>query len=558
MNVKLLIVLTIVLSSFILSVNAYQFDIQAGTWHNDTTITLPDDTLYFGFAAWDFIAPQPFKIQYECNFMSEDGGLLYCPYAMGIQTLNYGSSFVPDLGIGTHTITFSGSLNTPQNEPVFKTLKVKYTITENYNPAPDCSLNYEILSIDDNSITYNVYCLPNNEYTYFTEITTDEQTIINNPNLHADETNKVIVLGNNGTNIYSVAVQNINDISGQRRVLSIYLKGRSEIEIIQPTVEPTGAPDDLSQYGEKKNFQIRNIDYLQGTQLNGANLTIYYTDSEDNIISNPIYKNTNSPAVIDLRVPIAGGLFVEYGITPNYEPVKIQNYPYLNNRSGYWITQEISNYENLYYQYYDSDNPLTDINYGITLIDANTHLPVSNAAISIDGGNVQYTSNYGGTVFRNITQGTHTFRVSKNGYNALTLTKNVYITSNIEIEFFPLSVNPTATITPSAVNPTITPSPTISPIDKPTSILESVSYGLAKVFGVKTVDNANYIFALLIILFPAAIAGGITHQALGFIAGGMLGFVFALTIGLIPIWTFFAMCLLAVIYIMLIRGNEGF
>ena len=212
----------------------------------------------------------------------------------------------------------------------------------------------------------------------------------------------------------------------------------------------------------------------------------------------------------------------------------------------------------MYYQYYDSNNPLTDINYGITLIDANTHLPVSNAAINIDGSNTQYTSNYGGTTFKNITQGVHTFTISKTGYNTLTFTKNIVITSSTEIEFFPLSVNPTATITPRPVNPSITPNPTISPIDKPTSILESVSYGLAKVFGVKTVDNANYIFALLIILFPAAIAGGITHQALGFIAGGMLGFVFALTIGLVPIWTFFAMCLLAVIYIMLIRGNEGF
>ena len=208
--------------------------------------------------------------------------------------------------------------------------------------------------------------------------------------------------------------------------------------------------------------------------------------------------------------------------------------------------------------FYDNESPLVNINFGITLIDGNTHLPVSNAAINIDGANTQYTTTYGGTVFRNITQGLHTFTISKQGYNTLTFTKNIAFSASTELEFFPISVIPTATITPRPVNPSITPSPTISPIDKPTSILESVSYGLAKVFGVKTVDNANYIFALLIILFPAAIAGGITHQALGFIAGGMLGFVFALTIGLIPIWTFFAMCLLAVIYIMLIRGNEGF
>lgn len=455
----------------------------------------------------------------------------------------------------TTTVTYTKSSYTATGT-VTKTFTITYDFIDYVDPFENVGINYDITDITDNSVNYSVRCYTDSDSIKFSEIYdyyVDLDLI--DVSLNAIDTTTIKNIGENGKYVYAWAM---DTNSGSTKLLSVYLNGRNEI--IVPTEEPTAQPtpdDDLSQYGEKKNFQIRNIDYLQGTQLNGANLTIYYTDSEDNIISNPVYKNVNSPAVIDLRVPKAGGLFVEYGITPNYEPVKVQTYPALNNKVGYWINQEITDYENLYYQYYDSNNPLTDINYGITLIDGNTHLPVSNAAINIDGANTQYTSNYGGTVFKNITQGLHTFTISKQGYNTLTFTKNIVITSSTEIEFFPISVIPTATITPSPITP-ITPSPTISPIDKPTSILESVSYGLAKVFGVKTVDNANYIFALLIILFPAAIAGGITHQALGFIAGGMLGFVFALTIGLIPIWTFFAMCLLAVIYIMLIRGNEGF
>lgn len=456
-----------------------------------------------------------------------------------------------------NAITYNAIIYTSQSSSTSITGTITFTYDDDYNKELESArIESYTDSYEDNTVTYTVKCKSDYPNTvYYSMIGNYRSFELGLIQYDEDETETQITMGLNGTNVYSWAY---NSNNGDTMLLQTYLAGRSEIE--EPTPEPTPTPtptpdDDLSQYGDKKIFQIRNIDYSADDMLliDGINLTIYYIDTNDNIVNKPVFKSNNAPSVFDLNVPIAGYLFVEYGITPNYEPVKIQNYPYLN-RTGFLITQELSSYENLYYQYYDTDNPLTDINYGITLIDGNSHLPVSNAAISMDGGQVQYTSNYGGTVFQNITQGTHTFRVSKNGYNTLTFTKNIYITSSIEIEFYPVSVVPTATITPTPIRP----EQTLTPIDKPTNIMESVSYGLAKVFGVKTVDNANYIFALLIILFPAAIAGGITHQALGFIAGGMLGFVFALTIGLIPIWTFFAMCLLAVIYIMLIRGNEGF
>lgn len=561
MNVKLLIVLTIVLSSLlVLPVNAENYNVYNLWAYNYNNV--------------DLIVDNQSAIMVTCMSPALQGrSYMVANTRINDKNLN---------GATEYEARFQGTtLQIPYNQYVDESnRKLPYYIV--YASSVPQTVSYQSSLTQYNTITITFNNVDTTEY----DINVDKpDNVINLGTIN----NSVISLSygsylssvtavNNRDNVNCI-IYNMNDgyvtldLNENTQSASFVLYGSTYLDNfdtsvtinyeyvapIEPTIEPTAqpTPDDFSQYGEKKNFQIRNIDYLQGTQLNGANLIIYYTDSEDNIISNPVYKNVNSPAVIDLRVPKAGGLFVEYGITPNYEPVKVQTYPALNNKVGYWINQEISDYVNLYYQYYDSDNPLTDINYGITLIDGNTHLPVSNAAINIDGANTQYTSNYGGTVFKNITQGIHTFTISKQGYNTLTFTKNIVITSNIEIEFFPISVIPTATITPSPITP-ITPSPTISPIDKPSNIIESVSWGLAKVFGVKTVDNANYIFALLIILFPAAIAGGITHQALGFIAGGMLGFVFALTIGLIPIWTFFAMCLLAVIYIMLIRGNEGF
>lgn len=374
---------------------------------------------------------------------------------------------------------------------------------------------------------------------------------------YRDNTNCIIYNMNNGL----ITI----DLNEQSNTANFIFYGSTELSNFETEVTInynfdvpiTPTPTPTPEITDNKNFQIRNIDYSSSDNMliSGLNLTVWYLDSNDIFSNSPMFQSNNAPSIINLQVPKnTGSLFVEYGYMPNYKPVKVQSYPYLNNRVGYWINYDLSDFTDLYYEYYDENNPITTLSYGITVIDSQSHLPVSNVAITIDNANTQYTSNYGGTTFRNITQGTHTFRLYKNGYNSLQFTKDIYITSSTEIEFFQISVIPTATVTPTPIRP----EQTLTPIDKPTNIMESVSYGLAKVFGVKTVDNANYIFALLIILFPAAIAGGITHQALGFIAGGMLGFVFALTIGLIPIWTFFAMCLLAVIYIMLIRGNEGF
>lgn len=499
-----------------------------------------------------------------------------------------GGSIIQDIHETPYTYQFSLSSNTSSvtykfylfNQQI-SNFELDFTVNYNYEePAPSpmelyCYIDKQVDTITDNSVTYRLQCLPSEISTpdydsliLYSEISSIPIDNIDDVliNLVSYQTTKYITVGQNGYTVYAAA----GDLLGSDRVLlSVYLNGTGENPILpEPTVDPSALPDSNNQIwkpsdigiseSDSKRFQIRNIEYANdGGQINGANLTIWYTDINDAFSELPIYKNTNSPAIIDLTVPIAGGLFVEYGNFPYYEPVKVQNYPYLNNRRGFWITQELSDYYNLYYVYFDPLNPSTDIKYGITIRDGESHLPVSNAAISMDGGPVQYTTNYGGTVFNNVSQGKHSFTITKNGYSSLTVTKDIQISMSTELELFPLSAIPTATITPAPVRP-VTPSPTLSSIDKPSNIMESVSFGFAKIFGIKTVENANYIFALMLILFPAVVAGSITHQALGFIAGGMIGFVFALAVGLVPIWVFFAMCLLAVIYFVLKGGNEGF
>lgn len=552
MRFKFILAIALILCAFcVLPVNAYNVDLFLNDWNNSTVITLPDDTLTFGFSAYGIYLNEYEFQPYTVRLSSVDGGKIYCPVSPPNPpnpSIVYGSSYVPVLDIGTHDVVFTGIVNN-----VSRQLTFRYTITENYNPAPNALINYQITDMSDTTVTYDVYCLPDENY-LFTAITAEEQFIDSIPTLTSNETHKTFIIGETGGFVYSVAAT--NESGAQRKVISTYLYGRNE----QP-IEPTPTPTDTPVYPDRIQAFIQTFDYQSGNMLSGVNMSIYeVTENGDNLeIGNKIYSSINAESQTILTVKNNTEYFIENELT-GYFAVKNENVASLDNRYGYLWNPSLINPLRLYYSRLD---PSAQYNANFIVQDVNNN-GIAGVTVTMDNSITKISNSIGGLTFNNVSTGTHTFTFVKNGYQSAQRTIDIQLqyaaftqTLFKDDQIIQPTVSPTAYPT---TYPTVSPSaqPTLSPIDKPSNIMESVSFGFAKIFGVKTVENANYIFALMLILFPAVIAGGITHQALGFIAGGMVGFVFALAVGLIPIWVFFAMCLMAVIYIVLKGGNEGF
>jgi len=555
MNFKFLLVLTMVLCAFcVLPVSAYNVDFNLNTWTNSSVIVLPDDTLNFGFSAYAmYLGSEPYQ-PYTFRFTSEYGGKIYCPKippnSQPTPWINYGSSYVPNLGIGTHNVLFTGTVD---GTPATKEFTIRYTITENYNPAPNALINYQIIDMSDTTVTYDVYCLPEENY-LFTAITAEEQFIDSIPTLTSNETHKTIVIGDTGGFVYSVATT--TEANAQRKAISTYLYGRSEI--IEPTIEPTVQPTDTPIYPDRIQAYIQTYDYQNGNMLSGVNMSVYEViDNNGNLqLGNSIYSSINADSQTILTVKNNTEYFVK-NEKAGYFSVKNTVYDSLNGETGYLWNPSLVNPLRLYYSRLDAS---AQYNANFIVQDVNNN-GLSGVSVTMDNAVTKVSNSIGGLTFNNITAGTHTFVFVKNGYQTVQQTIDIqlqyaafYQTMYKDNQIIQPTVQPTAYPT---VQPTI--QPTISPIDKPANIADSVKYGLSKIFGVNSLDTINLVFALMLILFPAVIGGVITNQALGFIAGGMMGFVFALAVGLIPIWVFFAMVMFSVIYLVLTRGTgEGF
>ena len=555
MQFKFILAIALILCAFlVLPASAYNVNFDLNTWTNSSVIVLPDDTLNFGFSAYALYLGSERYQPYTFSFTSENGGKIYCPKippnSQPLPWINYGSSYVPNLGIGTHEVLFTGTLDS-NSAP--KQITFRYTITADYNPAPDALINYQITDMSDTTVTYDVYCLPDENY-LFTAITAEEQFIDSIPYLTSNETHRTFIIGETGGFVYSVAAT--SESGAQRKVISTYLYGRNE----QP-IEPTPTPTDTPVYPDRIQAFIQTFDYQNGNMLSGVNMSVYeVTENGDNLeIGNKIYSSINAESQTILTVKNNTEYFIENELT-GYFAVKNENIASLDNRYGYLWNPTLINPLRLYYSRLD---PTAQYNANFIVQDVNNN-GIAGVSVTMDNSITKISNSIGGLTFNNVSAGTHTFTFIKNGYQSAQRTIDIQLqyaaftqTLFKDDQIIQPTISPTAYPT---TYPTVSPTaqPTLSPIDKPSNIMESVSFGFAKIFGVKTVENANYIFALMLILFPAVVAGGITHQALGFIAGGMIGFVFALAVGLIPIWVFFAMCLLAVIYFVLKGGNEGF
>ena len=295
-------------------------------------------------------------------------------------------------------------------------------------------------------------------------------------------------------------------------------------------------------------FEIEFIDYDKGLQLIGANLTVYYYDESSNTLTET-YRNSNCNGLERITVRNNSVLFLEYNLN-GYNAVNIDTYEFLNNRQGKLIDSNLRSAR----LYFSKIDPSVLVFQGFIIKDSFGNA-LSGVSVTMDNNQTVISNQYGGVRFDNINQGAHTFVFSKTGYYSQSLSKSVSVSNTQNILL--VSSQPTTA-------PTVKPTPLQTDsqgniiIEKPSNLSDSIKYGLAKIFGITSIDSINLIFALILILFPAVIGGTITNQALGFISGGMIGFVFALAVGLIPIWVFFSMVMFAVIYLILTHSNDGF
>lgn len=303
---------------------------------------------------------------------------------------------------------------------------------------------------------------------------------------------------------------------------------------------------------------IQTYDYQTGNMVSGVNMSVYEVIDHDTYaeLGQLVYSSTsaNSQTVLQLKND------TDYFVINNldgYYAVKNTVYPYFNGLEGYWWS--LPYYQNPLLLYYSKLDTSAQYNANFIVHDTNQN-GISGVSVTMDNSKTLITNNIGGVSFENVSAGQHTFVFVKNGYQTAQRTINIQMQyASFDQVLYKDNQIIQPTVQPTAY-PTIQPTvqPTISPIDKPSNLAESVKYGLAKVFGVNSLNTINLIFALMIILFPAVVAGVITNQALAFVAGGLIGFVFTLALGLIPIWIFFAMVMLTVIYLVLTHGNEGF
>lgn len=551
MRFKFILAIALILCVFlVLPVSAYNVNLALNDWDNNTVITLPDDTLNFGFRAYGIYLSQfefqPFTVQLS----SIEGGKIYCPAVQPVGNppwVNYGSSYVPNLGIGSHNVEFTGIVNN-----IHRKLTFQYTITNEYNPAPNALINYQITDMSDTTVTYDVYCLPEENY-LFTEISSDEQFIDSIPTLMSNETHKTIVIGETGFFVYSVA--STSESGAQRKVISTYLYGRNE----QP-IEPTPIPTDTPVYPDRITGYIQTFDYQSGNMVSGVNMSVYEVIDHDTYaeLGQLIYSSINAESQTILQLKNNTDYFVKNELS-GYFAVKNTNYWYFGNITGYWWNNPAQGFNPLLL-YYSKLDPTAQYDANFIVHDVHQN-GISGVSVTMDNSKTMITNNIGGVSFKNVSAGQHTFVFVKNGYQTAQRTINIQLQyASFDQTLFEDNQIIQPTVQPTGY-PTIQPTvqPTISPIDKPSNIADSVKYGLSKIFGVNSLDTINLVFALMLILFPAVIGGVITNQALGFIAGGMMGFVFALAIGLIPIWVFFAMVMFTVIYLILTHGTgEGF
>ena len=533
MNVKLLLVLTMVLCAFcVFPVNAYVYSFAWGSGYQTVNIgnITESEVITVDLTNPDDLIP---PVQYIVN----DGNPILFP-----DPLNFPYQItVPIRSVGNSYLDLRGYL--PQYYP--SRITFIYNIVEPSEPPTN---DYDIdIDLQENPI-FELGVITSLDQTF--DIGSSSGRIVKEYTGYITRNCNIEDLQKN-----YVKISLDKDFS----YAEIYLAGYALRNNVQSDFTTKAIINYTYQQTADIQCFIQTYDYQNGNLLSGVNMSVYeLIDHGDYAeLGNLIYSSKNSESQTILQLKSSGiGYFIKNELI-GYFAVKNEEYPYINNEYGYWYNPTLTDVLRLYYSKLD---PTAQYNANFIVQDVNNN-GVSGVSVTMDNAVTKITNSIGGISFNNVSAGVHTFTFVKNGYQSAQRTIDIqmqYATFTQTLFKDNQIVQPT--VSPTAY-PTVQPTvqPTISPIEKPANIADSVKYGLSKIFGVNSLDTINLVFALMLILFPAVIGGVITNQALGFIAGGMMGFVFALAIGLIPIWVFFAMVMFSVIYLVLTRGTgEGF
>lgn len=382
------------------------------------------------------------------------------------------------------------------------------------------TLNYNEL----NRIVWNSYPIDANNNTISGESYLKNYVRYNDTHWQYTEAKNSVLISNGiipQTELTNSLSINFGAIANYRITCNLFDNVNRNVGNPQINVNVGNAVSDLLQYF------VRTVDAEKAYGISGVTLTIY--------------KITESGEILDQTITMSGSQQEVLFSSGEIYVIRASKDGYVTN--SYTFTATESKTFTIYLSKSSDDGYST-----VTFIvyDTNNNR-LQNAIVNLNG-TIKYTNQAGITTFDNLLSDcNHPYNVSLANYQSESGT--VYTDSEIKELFIKLYT--TTEIYPT---PTETETPTII---QPTNIIESVKYGIQKIFGIETLDNVNLVLALLIILAPAMLAAYATRSGLGFVAGGLIGFVFTLAIGLIQIWVFFAMVALSVIYIIFIKAGEN-
>jgi hypothetical protein len=316
-----------------------------------------------------------------------------------------------------------------------------------------------------------------------------------------------------------------------------------------------------------------------------------YTDSETITVTDTIANYYVH--VVGLNTAPIGGANVTLwynGVLQDYEGssystgkayFEVPNYRVINGtvtKPGYQIatfSNYIQNFDtwNIVTLYADNETPGSGDSYGnyiVSFRDALTgdSVPYSNIEVYSDSGYTtlfydEYSNNEGvyiGLLPMNVTyyyKYPETISYYSQSWSYNLTSSQAYKTVNLVPKSGATStVTPTPTVTDTTITPTVTY--TYNTGNLSTLNVKERFTNLLVLAGFQNAESADLIFAMIIVLGCTALIGWITLSGSGAGMGAIIGFVFSLGLGLIPLWLLIAAIFFACLYVALkLFGGSG-
>jgi hypothetical protein len=480
--------------------------------------------------------------------------------ADALATVNYQPIVIQSTFFSTHTVNSLIYFSATGNLPPAYSVAVSPT-----NPIVNQTITP---TINNNGILLSGAGLNALQYILLQDTSTDDPNLY--VNLPSGSIGYDIVKQSNGTWQYNSGGNFVGNLGTTLVLPSFALSQKGLHNISVEIVDNNGVayygyvPITVQGTPDYINLKIRPYDQITGAAIEYATYNIY----------NPLpvgWRNTTLTHKTYLITPVSFGQ--NYGIqisADNYQTSIYKNLG-INFQNGF-LASQIGTTADYMIPMYPSSNTIGAGNTTITavVLNSQTKNGIVNAPVTVTSttNNISYTQ----TIYTGLSSAA-TFIVPQNNNYQITTSFPSFTTgtSIVTVVTQPININlmldpiVTPTITSVITVPTtITPIPTIASqgignITNGTSgangngVCLINAQGLspldqlknfAACNGVKTESNQNLLLGLMLVgLF--GIIGGKVGKGLGFIAGVAAGYVGALVLGLMPLWTFFAFLIIA-------------